>query len=187
MGHRELLDTLRAEADAKVRQLWEDARARAAEMAKDADERSALSRESCSARIGREAQQEVARELFDAGRKAQAVELQAEAELRERLFALAREALAASGEARGREFFERLASELPKTQWKSIYVNPSDITLAGELFPTSEVISDPGIAGGLVAHSACGKLRVLATLEKRLELLWHELLPNLMRDAREAI
>ena len=83
------------------------------------------------------------------------------------------------------EVFSRLVAELPPLSWEKVYVNPSDLALARDLFPDAEVVADGDISGGLEALAENGSIRVINTMEKRLERAWLTILPAIVQDIRE--
>ena len=86
--------------------------------------------------------------------------------------------------AGGAQLFQALAEEIPDCHWQRIIVNPRDKAAAGVRFPAAEVLVDPGISGGLEVQSADDRIRIINSLEKRLEHLWPELLPDLFIEIR---
>lgn len=83
--------------------------------------------------------------------------------------------------------FNRLAAELPPAAWETVRVNPTDGELAGHLFPTALIEPDPAISGGMEALAEEGRIRVVNTLEKRLERGWPELFPDLLGEAERCV
>jgi V/A-type H+-transporting ATPase subunit E len=81
--------------------------------------------------------------------------------------------------------FAALVRELPPRRWQVVRVNPADIGIARTYFPDSEIIPDAAITGGLEVMDQDGEIRVTNTLEKRCELAWQELLPELLKAAKK--
>ena len=52
-------------------------------------------------------------------------------------------------------------------------------------FPDAEILFDKAITGGLEAISDGGEVRVVNTFEKRLERMWEEMLPEIMKEVME--
>lgn len=187
MGSEELLAALRSEAEEKTRIIKLDADAEAARLKDEAAAR--------LARLGVTFQQEQARTiaaensaiLAEAGRTARRTRLAAAEKLAERLYKLAHGLLP---RLRGQDYprvFNRLAAELPPLQWEALRVNPMDAELAAHLFPTAEIVPDTAISGGMEALADGGRIRIINTLEKRLERGWPELLPVLIEETTQCV
>ena len=108
--------------------------------------------------------------------------LLSERALADRLYGLARSSLPTLRNVGYRDMFMSFAQELPRFTWKTIRVNPADEALAREQFPDAEILFDKAITGGLEALSAAGEVKVVNTFEKRLESMWEEMLPEMMRE-----
>lgn len=122
--------------------------------------------------------------LAGARREAALIRLESESELAARLHALARRLLPGLRGQGYEEAFESLCLEIPSGTWSRIHVHPQDVHPAQKVFTSAQVLSDGTITGGLVAEDSAGDIRILNTLEKRLELAWEELLPRLLEALR---
>ncbi len=187
MGCKELIESLRAAADEKIKALRREVEQEAgkvgAETARKLEElRAAYSRQRSST-----AAEKAAKILSEANTAARLIRLSAEKALSERLYSLAVESLHLLRNAGYRDVFAAFASELPRLPWKAVRVNPEDIGRAKEHFPGAEIISDKHITGGLDVTTEGGKIRVINTFEKRLERAWEEMLPGLLRDVYEEV
>jgi len=80
-----------------------------------------------------------------------------------------------------------MAAEIPPLPWKTVRVNPEDVGIARKHFPGAVIITDEGISGGMDVMTGDGKIRVINTLEKRLERAWGDILPHLMKEDYEAV
>jgi len=83
--------------------------------------------------------------------------------------------------------FSRLAAELPPIAWETLRVNPADAEVATRLFPRARIVPDSAICGGMEALAEEGRIRVINTLEKRLERVWPELLPALIEETEQCV
>lgn len=184
MSYAALFAALRHQAEAEKQALWqaaeeEVARYRAQAEARRVSEEAAAEEErrlTCADRsreIRRAAEQEGLR-----------LKGQAEVALAERLYHLARRVMPVlQDEVRG-EVFVRLARELPDRPWERVHVNPSDLAWAREFFPQAEVVADGDITGGVEALDCQGGVRVINSLEKRLERGWQAILPAIFAELR---
>jgi len=120
--------------------------------------------------------------LSEARNAARAVRLTAEKELSTRLYRTARESLHVLRNERYRDIFESLARELPPDEWEVVKVRGDDREIAKGCFPGSEILEEKGISGGFEAVTKGGNIRIVNTLEKRLERAWAEMLPEIMKD-----
>lgn len=125
---------------------------------------------------------ETLRALAEAGNHARRVRLEAEKALSDRLYSIACSSLHLLRDNGYPAVFEKLALELPSFPWKLVRVNPADLSMARKYFPNAEIIPVENIAGGVDAAVADSTVRVINTLEKRLERAWNELIPLLVKD-----
>jgi len=77
--------------------------------------------------------------------------------------------------------FTRLVRELPGCRWEKILVNPADQELAAKFFAPDIILPDPDISGGLLAFAKGGKIMIDNTFEKRLERIWPEIFPAIIK------
>jgi vacuolar-type H+-ATPase subunit E/Vma4 len=185
MGCKELIESLRAAGNGKIRTLRAEAEQDAARVRAGAEARI----EALRADRGRErsaaADEHTGRVLAESGAEARRMRLLSERALAERLYTLARGALPALRNVGYADVFASYVRELPAFSWRTVRVNPEDVALARKHFPGAEVVADPGITGGFVAMSAGDEAQVVNTLEQRLAALWDEMLPDMMKDAAE--
>ncbi len=125
---------------------------------------------------------ETLRALAEAGNHARRVRLGAEKALSDRLYSIAHSSLHLLRDNGYPAVFEKLALELPPLPWELVRVNPADVGLARKYFPGAEIIPVENITGGVDATVADSTVRVINTLEKRLERAWSELIPLLVKD-----
>ena len=187
MGSEELLAALRSEGEKKAELIRQETEAEAARLKNEA-----------AASLGRlrnELQQEQARTiaaeesaiLAEAERAARRTRLAAVEKLAEKLYQMARGLLP---RLRGKEYsatFGLLAAELPPIEWQTLRVNPADAGIAAALFPRARIVPDTAISGGMEALAEDGRIRIINTLEKRLERGWPELLPALIEETAQCV
>lgn len=182
MTYEALITELRRQGEAEKRTIWQAAEAEAAAYRRNAAQRWA-SEQDAAEEERREAAAARTREIRrGAEQEGRQLRGQAEMALAERLYHLARRVMPVlQDEVRG-EMFVRLARELPDRPWERVHVNPSDLAWAREFFPQAEVVADGDITGGVEALDREGGLRVINTLEKRLERGWPLILPAIFAE-----
>ncbi len=183
MGCKELIESLRAAGNGKIRALRAETEKEADRIRAEAAGRITALRESHVRDRSLAADGHAERALAEANAEARRIRLRTERAMAERLHALARAALPNLRNVGYADMFASFARELPAFSWKTVRVNPEDIALARTHFPGAEVEPDPGITGGFVVLSAGGEAQVVNTLERRLDSLWEEMLPEIMREA----
>lgn len=182
MSQQELMASLQRAAEKEIAALWQATEQEAQRLRAQAQQQQqALRDELLSAAEQQAAKQAAARDQL-ALRQERSLRLEAEAALAERLVRLARELLPQLRGGDDRQIFTALATELPPVRWGALRVHPDDLPLARQLFPEVEIAADQRISGGLEAVTADGGLRVVNTLEKRLQRLWPQLLPQLRKE-----
>ena len=184
MAQQELEARLRREGEEEARIIWHAAESAAAQLRRDAALSIDLQRQATAVRL--QADNSVLREaLQSAARKqAQSCRLQAEETLSERLKVASQQLLKELAHAGGTALFQALAAEIPAYPWQQVRVNPRDDVAARNAFPTATIVTDKGISAGLEAESTDKRIRIINTLEKRLEHIWPELLPELFKEIR---
>jgi len=183
MGCKELIGSLRAAGDEKLKAIRVEAEQEAERIRAEAARRTAALQEEHARRHAAEAARQSEALMAEANRTVRAIGLRAERALAERLYSAARASLPTLRNVGYRDVFMGFARELPRFTWKTVRVNPEDVKLAREQFPEAEVIAEPDIIGGLEAASEGDRVRVVNTFEKRLERMWEELLPDIMKKA----
>lgn len=182
MGYKELIEALRSEGEEKVRSIRKDAEAEAEAIRKEARrEILRLTEESRRTQSGVVDEQNEA-VLSEAGKKAKMILKSAEKELADRLYSSAMRSLSALRGEGYPDVFDSLVRELPPYRWEVVRVNPDDAEKAKGYFRDAEIIPDSTITAGLDVMKKDGKIRVVNTFEQRLENIWGEVLPGLMKD-----
>lgn len=186
MSYRELIDALQRECEEKVRKIWQEAEAEAERVRADASKRIEEARE------GRDKSQSSALKvmtesiLSESSGRARVSRLVAEKELSDRLYGIALNSLHHLRGEGYKDIFSMLVNELPQCNWGEVKVNPQDRVFAKTFFPEDEVVTDPAVTGGLEVTGKEG-LRVVNTLEKRLERIWSEILPEMTGEVRSLV
>jgi vacuolar-type H+-ATPase subunit E/Vma4 len=187
MGCKELIDSLRAAGDGRMRALRTDAEQEMERIRSEAEARVQALRQQHAAQQSAAAAEQASRIISEANAAARLVRLRSERAFAERLSTLARSSLPSLRNIGYGDVFASFVQELPPFVWKTVRVNPGDADLARKHFPGAEIVPDPGITGGLIAISEGDQVRIVNTFERRLESLWEELLPDIMKEAEELI
>jgi vacuolar-type H+-ATPase subunit E/Vma4 len=182
MGCKELIGSLRAAGDEKLKAIRTEAEQEAVRIRTDAARRIEALQEERTRKHAAEAAKQSEALMAEANRTVRAIGLRAERALAERLYGVALASLPTLRNVGYRDVFTGFARELPQFTWKTVRVNPKDVTLAHEQFPEAEVLAEPSIIGGLEATSDGDRVRVVNTFEKRLERMWEEILPDIMKE-----
>ena len=187
MSHELLIQDLRQKAEEEIRAIWQEAETEIEKLRAETT-KSIEQKKSEFARDQNFACEELAKSLLtDAENKAKKIRTEAERMLADQLYTLGRESLE---QFRGKEYeelFVALARELPPHQWESVRVNPEDEQLARQLFPQAQVTPDEHIAGGLEVIGDKGGIRIVNTLEKRLERAWSTILPRIYSQVYQEV
>jgi V/A-type H+-transporting ATPase subunit E len=187
MSCRELIESLRKAGDEKVRNLWQEVEAEAGRIRVEISGRVERLRAENSRSLSARAAAAMADAVNEAHSRSRLARLTAENTLSGALFNAAAGSLPQlRGDGYGR-VFEQMAQELPALAWQSVKVNPADIGLAKKHFPGAEIVQDDSISGGVDATAEGGAIRVVNTLEKRLERAWREMLPLLIKDVYQEV
>lgn len=185
MGCKELIESLRAAGDERIKAMRADAEQEVERVRAEAGRRIAEVRADHARRRSAAAAAHTEQFLAEANRTVRQTRLLAERALADRLYGLARSSLPALRNVGYRDMFASFGQELPRFTWKTIRVNPADGAVAREQFPDTEISFDKAITGGLEAISDENQVKVVNTFEKRLERMWEELLPEIMKEVTE--
>jgi vacuolar-type H+-ATPase subunit E/Vma4 len=187
MGYRELITHLRKEGEEKIQQLWLEAESKAEDIRKVAFKNAEDVRNEHRKKQTRSAGKQAESVIFDADKTAGKIRLTAQKDLADRMFNLARSVLKELRDAKYEEIFTGLAGEIPGSDWSEIRVHPDDTRLAGRYFPDAAILAESSMTGGLEALGNDGKTRIINTFEKRLEKVWDDMLPLLMKDIKKEL
>ncbi len=182
MSSRELIESLRLAGEEKIRLIKQEAEHEAKALQVAATGKVEELRKHYAEKLASAEGEEVLRALAEATSRARTVRLGAEKALSERLYSIACSSLNLVRDNGYPAVFEKLVLELPSFPWKLIRVNPVDVDMARKYFPGAEIIPVENITGGVDATAADNKVRVINTLEKRLERAWNEILPLMVKD-----
>lgn len=180
MGYEELIDALRREAKERIAAIWREAEIKAGHARSEAQARLDRLSGEHRRRLAAGGGDEVVAILADAENKARRMRLEALEQLSERLYCLARSSLPRLREPGAAEMFAALVRELPSNSWESVRVNPADVEIAGRFFSGAKITPDDSVSGGFEVLGGAGRICIDNTLEKRLERIWRELLPDLV-------
>lgn len=187
MGHNELIGALRREGEERVRSIRREEAEEEDRLRKEASERIERIREDWKNNQTAAVRERIGAVLSDARRKARMILLAAQEELSDRLYQEAVRSLSGLRAGSYVSVFRELIKELPDHHWQVVRVNPDDEEKAREYFPNAEIICDGGISGGLDVMEKGGTVRIVNTFEKRLENMWEDILPGLIKDVCKEI
>lgn len=181
MEREALLEHLRRKGEEKIGLLWREAEEKAHEQRQAASrtlaEQKELSAAEFSARLDLQAQRRVAEAKRQAGQR----RTESYGALAARLWQLAAANLHHLRDENYQQVFAQLVQELPAHAWETVIVHPGDEALAVAAFPGAAIATDSRITGGFEVSGEQGRVRIVNTLDKRLERAWPELLPVLMQ------
>jgi V/A-type H+-transporting ATPase subunit E len=181
MSSRELIESLRLAGEEKVRFIKQEAEHEVKALQVAAADKVEELRKHYSEKLASTEGDEALRALAEAASRARTVRLEAEKALSDRLYSIACSSLHMVRDNGYPAVFEKLVLELPSFPWKLIRVNPADVDIARKYFSGAEIIPVENITGGVDATTGDNKVRVINTLEKRLERAWDEILPLMVK------
>jgi vacuolar-type H+-ATPase subunit E/Vma4 len=187
MGARELIESLRRASEESIRLHRKEAEQEAEAMQVSLVKRIAELRKHYADELAAVEQEESRRARAETGSRVRAIKLAAEKTLSDRLFSIARASLTQLRRDGYPASFEKLERELPSLPWKLVRVHPADIDLARKHLSDAEIVPMETITGGMDAEMEDGTIRVINTFEKRLELVWADLLPLLISDVYQEV
>lgn len=185
MGSKELIESIKKSAAERLAAMRADAEADALKIREEAERRIELIRSHYKLLLETEAEAGTAEVTASARVHAGRILLDAERKIEKRCFKAAVSNLYRLRDEGYAEVFGRLASEIPRHEWKRVRVNPDDIGIAADHFPGAEIIADTAISGGMDASTESEDIRVINSFEKRLETAWDELFPEIMKAIHE--
>jgi vacuolar-type H+-ATPase subunit E/Vma4 len=187
MAESELKRALQREGEADIRGFWQDAEESVSAQRQEINARLEQLNAETDQRLQTEGNLLRSSLLFAARTKAMEGRLHAEAALEKRLLQLARQLLPELTSSDRARLWQALRAELPTADWTSLKVNPADQELAKVDFPKAAIECDEALAGGLVATSADGAIRIDNSLSCRLLRAWPDLLPPLLLELRKQV
>ncbi len=187
MDCEELIESLWQEAEKKIGVIVRETGEEETRIVQEALLRVSHLREDIQQRCSSDSRKRTEETLSEAEKKARLINIAEDLRLSERLYRIS---LASLRKLRNSDYqgsFRLMAEELPPLPWKTVRVNPDDAALAQEHFPEAGVATDESISGGMDVMTKDGKIRVVNTLEKRLERAWGDILPHIMKEFHEAV
>lgn len=185
MGCKELIESLRTVGDERLKALRQDAEREAELIRAETAEKIEALRADFTRQRSLATARDVETLLAEVNRTVKRIRIKGERSLAARLYSLAYASLNTLRDSAYPEIFAALVLELPAFGWQMIRVNPQDLDLAKSYFPGVEIVADEGIAGGLETVSEGDQVRVVNTFEKRLERIWEDILPDIMREIKD--
>jgi V/A-type H+-transporting ATPase subunit E len=182
MNCEELIEALWLEAEKKIATIIRETGEVETRINKEALLRINRLREDSQHRCSSASKKRTEETLSEAEKKARLINIAEDLKLAERLYRMSQASLC---KLRNRDYqgsFRIMAEELPPLPWMTVRVNPEDAGLAQEHFPEAGIIIDDNISGGMDVMTDDGKIRVINTLEKRLERAWGDILPHIMKE-----
>jgi len=187
MGCKELIASLRSTGEEKARAIMQEAEAEATAFRQDILHRIEELRKASAGEQSLAASALAVKVRSEAESSARTLRTGAEQALAARLFLLAAVHVGILREQGYARAFRNMAGELPSLSWKTVRVNAVDRDLAREQFPQAEIVVDDHITGGMDAATDDDRVRVINTLEKRLERAWTDMLPGLIDDIQQEV
>lgn len=181
MALEELLNSLRKNEQTQIEDIWQQARNEADSIRRQIAEAISSISEEHAEQLAAACQRSVRNIFAESQIKAREKRLLAYLDLDRVLRAAAVKQIARLQENNREDLFEQLVGELPHAQWEKIVVSPTDLELATRFFDKNIIHTDANISGGLIAFCSEGKIVVDNTFVKRLERIWPQILPEIIR------
>lgn len=185
MGQQRLIEALRRNEEARVRQIWQQVEEQASALEIEIAERLANGHQAGQERVDPLATDQAAALQRGAEDRSRAILTAAKTALAEALWEQARDALPALREGDYPSLFAALADELPTRPWQRVWVKPQDLELAQRHFPGVDIIPADTLGGGMIVAAENDSIRIDNSFEKRLERAWIDLLPQLVAAVME--
>jgi vacuolar-type H+-ATPase subunit E/Vma4 len=182
MGHQELIESLKKEAENKIRSIRNETDAEIEKVWTEASGRIRKLREEYAVKQASSIRERTEHVTSLNERNMRNIHLSAIKTLSDRLFLLASSLLNTLRDEKYSSVFAELVKELPPCQWKEVRVNPEDTGIVSEYFPDSTITDDTMITGGFIVMSKWDKICITNTFEKRLERAWEDMLPSIISD-----
>ena len=187
MNCEELIESLWREAEKKIGSIIRETGEEETRIANEAHLRISRLREDSQQRCSSASRKRTEETLSEAEKKARIINIAADLRLSERLYRISLASLRKLRNSDYQSSFRNMAAELPPLDWKTVRVNPEDAGIAQEHFPEAGIITDNNICGGMDVMTDDGKIRVINTIEKRLERAWGDMLPHIMKEFYEKV
>jgi V/A-type H+-transporting ATPase subunit E len=183
----ELIGSLWQEAEKKISAIIRETDEEEARVTKEALLRISRLREDSQLHCSSATRKQTEATLSEAEKKARLIHIAEDLRLSERLYRISHASLRMLRNSDYQGSFRIMAEELPPLAWKTVRVNPEDAGLAQEHFPEAGIVTDDSISGGMDVMTDDGKIRIINTLEKRLERAWADILPNIMKGFYDTV
>ena len=182
MNCEELIESLWQEAEKKIVAIIRETGEEETRINKEALLRINRLREDSQQRCLAASEKRTEETLSEAKKKARLINIAEDVRLSERLYRISHASLRMLRNRDYQSSFSIISKELPPLGWKTVRVNSEDAGIAQEHFPEAGIITDNRISGGMDVMTDDGKIRVINTLEKRLERAWEDILPHIMKE-----
>lgn len=116
-----------------------------------------------------------------------AIELEIDSFLSEISHRYASEAAMELWEESKETFLREKSKKYEGEDWGTVYVNARDVELAKKYFKYCSVEATEEISGGFILENKSRTFLVDNSLESRLEKIWEEILPDILRDIYEKL
>jgi len=182
MNCEELIGSLWQDAEKKIGAILRETEEEEERITKEALLRISRSREDSQLRCSSAARKRKEETVAEAEKRARLINIAEDLRLAERLYRISQASLLKLRDRDYQGSFRIMAEELPPLHWKAVRVNPEDAVIAQEHFSGAGIIVDNSISGGMDVMTDDGKIRVVNTLEKRLERAWGDILPRILKE-----
>jgi len=186
LGHIKLTESLREEELKKIEEIKRAAEKTIQEKKEDFEKE--LSRLESTKAEELENEMKTLRKINLSLEKLKAKEkiLKAEKALEERIFRLMPQALEKFVKD-SKDVFDKLAAELPKTNYDDVYVNKKDAEKAAKLFSSAVIHQDSAISEGIRAVAENGLFEAENTLETRFQTAKDNIFREVLKQIYERV
>jgi vacuolar-type H+-ATPase subunit E/Vma4 len=185
LGVKTLINRLWKKKDEQIKQLWQEAEKKAADIRKESAESINAFLHQKNAELTTATGNEELPILKKAAQRSLQTVLAGQERLLRRTYELACQSLLRLRDNQYPLQFERLVDEVPRLPWQEVAVHPDDISLAEQYFPEARKRQDTTISGGFLLSTENGKIEIDNTFEKRLEKIWSQLSPFIVEEIYE--
>lgn len=187
MTYDKLIESLCKDCEEKIRLIREETDSEIEKLRTEAVDKIKCMTEECKRAQSLSIKERTDAIISDAEKTANAIMVASENSLSERLYSMAMNCLSFLRNEEYNIIFKKLIDELPKLQWQQIEVNPKDVEIVKRYFPEANVNASSAITGGIDVRADNGRVRIINTLEKRLERGWADILPEMLKDVYKLI
>ncbi|MDX1775889.1 MAG: V-type ATP synthase subunit E [Desulfobulbales bacterium] len=180
MGLQELLDSLRANERQQIDAIWQAAKDEAEKLRQQVDEATAEITKKHAEELDSACQKSMRSIYSETESSVRTKKLFAYNALEQSLKKTAKDLLPALRSENYEGEFAGLVAEIPEEKWEKVVVNSADVNLAAKFFSADIIEATPDISGGLLVTTAESEMVIDNTFEKRLERIWHRILPAII-------